>query len=308
MTASTPRSAVARPGRRGCRRRRWRPRRTRPSTRAWTAPARRGSRSGSGEATTRRQPFSPRSSQTWPWSISAARLVLGQEAADRLGRPGRSPGSSASTRVRVTTVAVRPVEPAAGERGVERVHQREAEGGLGLGAAPVQRDRRHDGRGELVLDQQVADLRAVAVGEHDVDAGLDQVGDRRHRHRGRGLLVLDAGPPVGAGHGVAAQREQDPPCPDAEDPVRASRQAARANTSNCGQRPGDHVSGVANRRRVTGASARRRCSACISASSSGAGPSTGTPGATSPIGSGRTGESAAPHSRRQPVSWAEETA
>ena len=43
--------------------------------------------------------------------------------------------------------------------------------------APVQRHRRDHVRGQLVLDQQVADLRAVAVGEHDLDAGGDEVGD-----------------------------------------------------------------------------------------------------------------------------------
>ena len=34
--------------------------------------------SGSGEATTRRQPFSPRSSHTWPWSMSVCACSRGR--------------------------------------------------------------------------------------------------------------------------------------------------------------------------------------------------------------------------------------
>ena len=80
---------------------------------------------------------------------------------------------------------------------------------LGLRAAPVQRHRRDDGRRELVLDQQVADLRAVAVGDHDLDA------ERRRARRpssmatvGRRVLVLGPGAPVRTGHRVAAKGDQ----------------------------------------------------------------------------------------------------
>ena len=192
MTASTPRErAVGARGRRGSRRRRWRSPRTRPRP----APARPGASrisSGSGEATTRRQPFSPRSSQVSPCSTSSAASSAGRNRP--IGLVGLvKPGSSASTRVRVTTAARTPVDAAAGQRGVERVHQHEAEGRLGLRAAPVQRDRGYDGRGQLVLDQQVADLGAVAVGDHDVDARGEQVGDRLHRDLGGGDLVLRRG-------------------------------------------------------------------------------------------------------------------
>ena len=80
--------------------------------------------------------------------------------------------------------------------------------GLGLRAAPVQGHRRHDRGGELVLDEQVADLRAVAVGEDDLVAGRDEVGDRLHGRRDRGALGVRGGAAVGGGHGVAAQGEE----------------------------------------------------------------------------------------------------
>src|SRR3954462_3025444 len=68
-------------------------------------------------------------------------------------------------------------EPARSEGRLERVEQREADGPLRLRAAPVERDGRDDVRGELVLDQEVADLRAVAVRQHDLVAGRDELGD-----------------------------------------------------------------------------------------------------------------------------------
>ena len=176
MTASTPRSAGRPRGRPGC------PppplaTTTKPaSTSACTAAASRIS-SGSGEATTRRQPFSPRSSQVSPCSTSTRGLVARAGSA-RSAWSGRvKPGSSASTSARVTTVALRPPDAPLAQRVVERVHQHEAQRGLGLRAAPVQRHRGYDGRGDLVLDQQVADLRAVAVGDDDVDVAGDQLGD-----------------------------------------------------------------------------------------------------------------------------------
>ena len=58
--------------------------------------------------------------------------------------------------------------------------------------------------------------------------------------------------------------------------------------------------------RVAGRSTVQR--ARISSASSGAGPSTGTPGATSWTGSGRTGPGGTPHSASQSPSWADETA
>ena len=81
--------AVGRRAPPGCRRRRWRRPRSPASTSACTAGASMIS-SGSGEATTRRQPFSPRSSQVSPCSTSSCGLLGRQEPADRLGRPGEA--------------------------------------------------------------------------------------------------------------------------------------------------------------------------------------------------------------------------
>ena len=110
---------------------------------------------------------------------------------------------------------------ALGQRGVEGVDEHEADRPLGLRAAPVQRDRRDDGGGELVLDQQVADLGAVAVGEHDLVPGCDQVGDAAIA-TSAAAIWSSAGPPVGVRHGVAAEREQDPHASNLVTPRRRS--------------------------------------------------------------------------------------
>ena len=122
-------------------------------------------------------------SQVWPCSISAC-----ASAGAGSGRSAWSgcakPGSSASTSVRVTSAAIRAVHAGQRERLVERVEQQGPEGPLGLGAAPVQRNGRDDGGGDLVLDEQVADLRAVAVG-HDELVLDGQVPRARRRRHGR---------------------------------------------------------------------------------------------------------------------------
>ena len=80
----------------------------------------------------------------------------------------------------------------------------------GLGAAPVERHRWHDVRGQRVLDEEVADLRAVAVRDDDLVTGRDELGDGLHGH-GDGLaLRLRAGATVGADHRVATQRDDEP--------------------------------------------------------------------------------------------------
>ena len=79
------------------------------STRACTAGASRIS-SGSGEATTRRQPFSPRSSQVSPCSTSSAASSAGRNRP--IGLVGLvKPGSSSETSARVTSAAVRRSTP-----------------------------------------------------------------------------------------------------------------------------------------------------------------------------------------------------
>ena len=111
----------------------------------------------------------------------------------------------------MTTVAVRRSTPRCAQRRVQRVHQHEAERRLGLGAAPVQRHRRYDGRGELVLHQQVADLGTVAVGDHHVDV-LARRGRPPPPPRPRAAAIWSSGRarPSGVGHRVAAEGEQDP--------------------------------------------------------------------------------------------------
>ena len=80
-----------------------------------------------------------------------------------------------------------------GQGVVEGVEDREAEGALGLGAAPVERHRRDDVRGELVLDQQVAHLGAVAVGDDDLVPGGDEIGHALHGAGDGGALGLRGG-------------------------------------------------------------------------------------------------------------------
>jgi hypothetical protein len=136
-------------------------------------------------------------------------VLAGKVAPDRLAGPGE-PGV-----VRVDERAcdhgrAPAAHPALPQGVVEGVHQHEAQRGLRLRTAPVERDRRDDGRRDLVLHQQVPDLRTVAVGDHDVDVADDQVGDTCHRLMGRRDLGARAGPAVGARHRVAAEREQHP--------------------------------------------------------------------------------------------------
>ena len=138
-----------------------------------------------------------------------ARLVLREVAADRLG--GRREARVVAVHQCPGHDGRRtPVDPAVGERLVEGVEDQEADGGLGLGTAPVERHRWDDVRGQLVLHQQVADLRAVAVGEDHLDAGGDQVGHPLHRDTDRVVLVLRGGAPARPGHGVAAESDENP--------------------------------------------------------------------------------------------------
>ena len=98
---------------------------------------------------------------------------------------------------------------ATGQRAFQRVAQHEADRALGLRAAPVQRHRRYHGRGELVLHQQVAHLRPVPVRDKDLRAGRRDLRDAAGGPAERGDLVGRGGPPVGCGHRVAAQGDED---------------------------------------------------------------------------------------------------
>ena len=133
----------------------------------------------------------------------------------------------------MTSAATGRSQPRAGERRLERVEDEEADRGLRLRAAPVERHGRDDVGGELVLHQQVADLRPVAVGQDDLDAVRDEAGDRLHRRGDRPLLRLDRRRAVGAGHGVAAEGDERahlPPSSGESGSVGArGRPAARAS-------------------------------------------------------------------------------
>ena len=99
---------------------------------------------------------------------------------------------------------------AAGQGGLEGVEQDEADGALGLGAAPVERHGWHDVGSELVLDEEVADLGSVAVGDDDLVAGADEVREVAARRRDGGMLGLGCRVAAGARHGVSAQRDEHP--------------------------------------------------------------------------------------------------
>ncbi len=93
----------------------------------------------------------------------------------------------------------------------ERVRDREADGRLGLSDAPVERHRRDDVPSEFVLDQEVADLRAVAVGDDELEVDrCEQMGHLLHRGTDRrGLLGRGTGG-TGRGDRVPPEREHDP--------------------------------------------------------------------------------------------------
>ena len=151
------------------------------------------------------------------------------------------PSSSASTSVRVTSGGAAPVDARARRARVEGVHQHEAERGLRLRAAPVERDGGHDARGELVLDEQVADLGAVAVGDDDLVVVLEQAGDRGHR---------DLRPPRSGPRGAPGRRRSSwrcrrvragPSCGNRSDlahaPHRQQMSGAHELLSRCCQQP-----------------------------------------------------------------------
>ncbi len=196
-------------------------------------------------------------------------LLARQEPPDRLGRPAEprvvAVDEGAGDDGRAATFDAAP-----GQGRVERVHQHEAEGRLGLGAAPVQRHRGYDGRRDLVLHEQVADLGSVAVRDHHVVALRDQVGDGLHRH----LARPRSGPRPGRARPrwswrfrrVRARPSWDEP----RDPGRTGHQQHRPRPAesrwqplpNSGERP--HPSRTARSRpatptvhRVTGSGTRR---------------------------------------------------
>jgi hypothetical protein len=97
------------------------------------------------------------------------------------------------------------------ERVVEGLGQQVADLALGLRAQNVERRRRNDRRGHLGADRQEADLRAVAVGDHDLGAAALGQRDETAR-RGHQVAALDLGGARFAApdQGVAAQGDGEP--------------------------------------------------------------------------------------------------
>ncbi len=136
-----------------------------------------------------------------------AGLVARKIPPDRFGRSSergvvgvhQSPGNDSSDW---------PGRPDLSQAALQCVEQDEADGALGLRSAPVQRNRWHHRCGDLVLHQQVANLWAVAVGDHDVVALGCHPGDPIGCDPDRRDLVLGPGPAAGRCHGVAPQRNE----------------------------------------------------------------------------------------------------
>src|SRR5665647_2094514 len=76
-------------------------------------------------------------------------------------------------------------------------------------AANVHGHRRHGLGGERVLDEEVADLGAVTVGEHDAPAALDELGDAAHGAVDVEELLLEGAHLPGLQDGVAAEGDDD---------------------------------------------------------------------------------------------------
>src|SRR3954463_10249131 len=172
--------------------------------------------SGSGEATTRRPP-------RWPPASPATLTPVLPDLAERdepfrlLAREEPADGLRGLLEVRVVGVDEGAGDQAGGalreaaclQGGVELVGQGERDRGLGLGHAPVQRHRRDLVRGELVLPQQVPDLRPVAVGQDHIDAGGHDVGDVPRGNGDRVALRPGGGRAVRSGHRVATEGDDD---------------------------------------------------------------------------------------------------
>ena len=119
-------------------------------------------------------------------------ILVGQEPPDRLGRVGE-PGVVTVDEGASHDGCGGARAAAADEGRLEGVHDGEADGALGLGAIPVQGHGWDHVRGELVLDQQVADLGAVAVGDDDLVPGGDEIGHALHGAGDGGALGLRGG-------------------------------------------------------------------------------------------------------------------
>ena len=129
------------------------------------------------------------------------------ERADRLRRDRRRPDRRATTTVCVTIATTGRSTTAPAQFVAQRLEEHVADRALRVGDGVVHRDGVDLVVGELRAAQDEADLRAVAVGDDEVPARVDQVdemrGDRAARSRtGRGSIVL-----LVAHQRVAAERD-----------------------------------------------------------------------------------------------------
>ena len=136
------------------------------------------------------------------------RLGLAVEGADRLGGGGEGLVLGVDGHLG-DDGHHRHVEPALARGGWPGSAPPCSRSGPGSRAADVHRHRRHRLGGERVLDQQVADLGAVAVGEHDAPALLDQGGDAAHGAVDVEQLLLEGADLAGLEDGVAAEGDDD---------------------------------------------------------------------------------------------------
>jgi hypothetical protein len=104
----------------------------------------------------------------------------------------------------------RDVAPALAEVVQEALLEHVAYLALAHGSAHVHRHGRDRLRGEGVLDEQVAHLGSVAVGQHHLPAVFHQLGDAAHRLVDVEQLFLEGADLPGLQDGVAAQSHHDP--------------------------------------------------------------------------------------------------
>ncbi|OIQ70793.1 hypothetical protein GALL_475930 [mine drainage metagenome] len=88
---------------------------------------------------------------------------------------------------------------------IQRVHDEQRNRALSLGTAPIEWNRWHYVGGDLVLNQEIADLGAVAVGENHLEAFADEIGHVLHRGRDGQLLVDRASRTVGSCHRISTE-------------------------------------------------------------------------------------------------------
>src|SRR6185295_6286125 len=132
-----------------------------------------------------------------------ARDLLLHERADRLGRLLKRGVVAVDERLRHERDD-RDADAAALQRVAERVLEHEADRALGVADRVLHRHRRHLAVGDLGAAQDEADLRAVAVRQHDVPAGGDHRRDVRRRLADRVVLVVERGVRVVEDERVAA--------------------------------------------------------------------------------------------------------